>query len=150
MVAWGAAAMQGVCVALGRCRAPGDQGGVEQVVAKISEGVPGGFVGQGHHKALGANGLCRVRCIRGPTKGELQHLGVSMGGPMATLGVLHAGGAPGAGAAAGGGAPTRVGGGPGARPPPGCGPTKHPGLGGWGPYKTGLRLCVGAGLAAAG
>ena len=142
--------MQGVCVALDRCRTPDDQEEVEQIVVKIFEKMPEDFVKQEHHKTLKANGLCRVRCIRKLTEEKLQHLGVSMGDSMIILEMLHAEETPDAGAAAEGGAPTRVEKRPGMRPFPKCGPTKYPDLEGWEPYKTGLRLCVNADLTAAG
>ena len=142
--------MQGVCVALDRCRTPDDQEEVEQIVVKVFEKMPEDFVKQEHHKTLKANGLCRVRCIRKLTEEKLQQLGVSMGDSMVILEVLHAEETPDAGAAAEGGAPTRVEKRPGMRPFPKCGPTKYPDLEGWEPYKTGLRLCVNADLTAAG
>ena len=142
--------MQGVCVALDRCRTPDDQEEVEQIVVKIFEKMPEDFVKQEHHKTLKANGLCRVRCIRKLTEEKLQQLGVSMGDSMIILEMLHAEETPDAGAAAEGGAPTRVEKRPGMRPFPKCGPTKYPDLEGWEPYKTGLRLCVNADLTAAG
>ena len=143
--------MQGVCVALDRCRTPDDQEEVEQIVVKIFEKMPEDFVKQEHHKTMRANGLCRVHCIRRLTEEKLQQLGVSMGDSMLILEVLHAEETPEvAGAAAEGGAPRHVEKRPGMRPFPKCGPTKYPDLEGWEPYKTGLRLCVHAELTATG
>ena len=67
--------MQGVCVALDRCRASDDQEEVEKIVVKVFEKMPEDFVKQEHHKTMSANGLCRVRCIRRLTE---EKLGVSM------------------------------------------------------------------------
>ena len=63
--------MQGVCVALDRCRTPDDQEEVEKIVVKIFEKMPEDFVKQEHHKTMKANGLCRVRCIKKLTEERL-------------------------------------------------------------------------------
>ena len=115
--------MQGVCVALDRCRTPDDQEEVEKIVVKVFEKMPEDFLKQEHHKMMKANGLCRVRCIRRLTEEKLQQLGVS----MIILEVLHAEETPEVpGAAAEGGAPSHMEKRPGMRLFPKCGPTKYP------------------------
>ena len=141
--------MQGVCVALDRCRTPDDQDVVEKIVAQAFEKMPEDFVKQEHHKTMRANGLCRVRCIRRLTEEKLQQLRVGMGDAMIMLELLHAEETPGvAGAGAEGEAPRHVEKGPGMRPFLKCGPIRYPDLEGWEPYKTGLRLRVHAEMTA--
>ena len=151
MVACRTVAMQGVCVALDRCRTPDDQEEVKKIAEKVFEKMPEDFVKQKHHETLSANGLCQVRCILKLTEEKLQQLRISMGDSMIILELLHAEGALGAaGAGADGEAPKQVATRPAMRPSPECGPTKYPDLEGWEPYKTGPRLRVHSEMIPAG
>ena len=53
-----------------------------------------------HETTLRANGVCRVRCIQRLSEDKLKALGVSMGGAMMLLEVLHADATPGSSAGA--------------------------------------------------
>ena len=62
--------VQRVCVAQERCREQGDQDVVEKIVAQVFEKMPADLVKMDHHKAMRANGPCRVRCVMKPTGGS--------------------------------------------------------------------------------
>ena len=70
--------MQGVCGELERCRTPDEQDEVEKLIKKVFAKLPEDFKEAEHEKALRANGLCRVRCIKRLTQKMLEDLGISM------------------------------------------------------------------------
>ena len=82
--------MQGVCRELERCRTPDDQELVEGLINKKAFAkLPDDFTKAEHEKTLRAGGLCRVRCTKRLTEGELENLGISMGDGMMILDVLQ-------------------------------------------------------------
>ena len=133
--------MQGVCGELERCRTPDEQDEVEKLIKKVFAKLPEDFKEAEHEKALRANGLCRVRCIKRLTQKMLEDLGISMGDAMMILDVLQDD-SPSTDPQGAAGEPHSVNKPrrPEMRPFPKCGATRYPDLEGWSVYKTGLGL----------
>ena len=111
---------------------PDDQEVVEGLIEKVFAKLPDNFTKVEHEKALRANGLCRVRCIKRLTEKKLEDLGINMGDAMMVLDVLQADEEPqptpgAAGEVRSAIKPRR----PEMRPFPKCGMMQYPDLEGW-------------------